>query len=97
MGTRVLLDAMCTFKLLSKEGNSYSLVPESDYYLIPGKPTYQGNVLQNEYHWEGNGRLADAIPKGWGQCPPLQKDLIPHIQKNLREKGVVENWKGERQ
>jgi hypothetical protein len=71
VGTRVLLDAICALKLLKKEGDCYSLVPESDYYLVPGKPTYQGNVLQNEYHWEGNGRLVEAIRSG---KRPLQYD-----------------------
>ena len=63
-GTRVLLDAICALKLMTKDENRYSLVPESAYYLLPGKPTYQGDVLENEYHWEGNGKLAEAIRSG---------------------------------
>jgi C-methyltransferase len=64
MGTRALLDAICALKLLNKEGDRYSLVPESAYYLVPGKPTYKGGLLQNEYNWEGNGKLAQAIRSG---------------------------------
>ena len=63
-GTRVLLDAICALKLLSKEDDRYSLVPESACYLLPGKPTYKGGLLQNEFNWEGNGKLAQAIRSG---------------------------------
>jgi ubiquinone/menaquinone biosynthesis C-methylase UbiE len=63
-GTRVLLDAICALKLLKKEGDHYSLVPESAYYLLPGKPTYKGGILLNEFGWEGNGKLAQAIRNG---------------------------------
>jgi SAM-dependent methyltransferase len=63
-GTRALLEAMCALKLMDKAGDRYSLVPESAYYLVPGKPTYKGGLLQNEYHWEGNGKLAQAIRSG---------------------------------
>ncbi len=63
-GTRVLLDAICALKLLDKEGDRYTLVPEAACYLLPGKPTYKGGLLQNEYNWEGNGKLAQAIRSG---------------------------------
>ena len=63
-GTRVLLDAICALKLLTKEGDRYSLVPESEYYLLPGKPTYKGSLLLNEISWEGNGKLAESIRSG---------------------------------
>lgn len=64
MGTQVLLDAIYALKLLNKEGDHYSLVPESAYFLLPSKPAYQGIMLQNEYHWEGDGKLAKAILTG---------------------------------
>jgi len=64
IGTRVLLDAICALKLLNKDADRYSLVPESACYLLPGKPTYKGGILQNELLWEGNGKLAEAIRSG---------------------------------
>jgi hypothetical protein len=64
LGTRVLLDMICTLKLLSREGERYSLVPESSYYLLPGKPTYKDGLTQNEFNWEGNGKLAESIRSG---------------------------------
>jgi 2-polyprenyl-3-methyl-5-hydroxy-6-metoxy-1,4-benzoquinol methylase len=64
IGTRALLDMICSLKLLSREGEHFSLVPESNYYLIPGKPTYKGGLPQNEFSWEGNGKLAESIRSG---------------------------------
>lgn len=63
-GTRLLLDAMCSLKLLSKEGVGYALVPESAFYLVPGKPTYIGDMLLYEYHWDGDGRFSNTIRTG---------------------------------
>jgi 2-polyprenyl-3-methyl-5-hydroxy-6-metoxy-1,4-benzoquinol methylase len=64
LGTRMLLDDLCSLKLLAKEGNQYRLVPEAEHYLLPGKPTYQGRYLLAEFCWEGNGNLAEAIRTG---------------------------------
>jgi len=63
-GTRVLLDTICALKLLNKVGDRYFLIPEAACYLIPGKRTYKGGLLQNEFNWEGNGKLAQAIRSG---------------------------------
>jgi ubiquinone/menaquinone biosynthesis C-methylase UbiE len=63
-GTRVLLEAMCALNLLSREEDHYALVPEAEYYLIPGKPTYKGDILLNEYGWEDNGKLGESIRSG---------------------------------
>jgi 3-hydroxy-5-methyl-1-naphthoate 3-O-methyltransferase len=63
-GTRLLLDAMCSLKLMTKESDHYILVPESAFYLIPGKPTYIGDVLLYEYQWDGNGQFSDTIRTG---------------------------------
>lgn len=64
VGTRVLLDAICDLKLLDKDGDRYSLAPESTYYLLPGKPTYKGDLLLNELNWEENSKLTTAIRSG---------------------------------
>ena len=63
-GTRALLDVICALKLLNKDGDRYSLAAESAYYLLPGKSTYKGNLLQGEFNWESNGKLAQAIRSG---------------------------------
>jgi 2-polyprenyl-3-methyl-5-hydroxy-6-metoxy-1,4-benzoquinol methylase len=64
LGTRMLLDDLCTLKLLAKEGDQYRLVPEAEHYLLPDKPTYMGRSLLADFCWEGNGRLAEAIRTG---------------------------------
>jgi ubiquinone/menaquinone biosynthesis C-methylase UbiE len=64
IGTRALLEMLCSLKLLSRAGECYSLAPESAYYLLPGKPTYKGGLPQNEFDWEGNGKLAESIRTG---------------------------------
>jgi SAM-dependent methyltransferase len=63
-GIHLVLDAMCALKLMSKEVDRYTLVPESAFYLVPGKPTYIGDMLLYEYYWDGNGRLSEAIRTG---------------------------------
>lgn len=64
LGTRMLLDDICTFKLLTRQDDRYQLPPEAESYLLPGKPTYMGRFLLSEFGWEGNGKLAEAIRTG---------------------------------
>jgi len=64
LGTRMLLDDLCTLKLLAKEGDQYQLVPEAEHYLLPDKPTYKGRGFLTHFCWEGNGQLAEAIRTG---------------------------------
>jgi 2-polyprenyl-3-methyl-5-hydroxy-6-metoxy-1,4-benzoquinol methylase len=64
LGTRMLLDDLCSLKLLAKEGDEYRLVPEAERYLLPDKPTYKGRYLLAHFCWEGNGNLAQAIRTG---------------------------------
>jgi SAM-dependent methyltransferase len=55
---------MCSLKLLSKAGDSYALVPESAFYLVPGNPTYIGDMLLYEYNWDRNDRFSETIRTG---------------------------------
>ena len=64
LGTRMLLDDLCSLKLLVKEGDRYRPVPEAEHYLLPDKPTYKGRSFLKYFGWEGNGRLAEAIRTG---------------------------------
>jgi 8-O-methyltransferase len=63
-GTRMLLDALCSMKLLDKDERGYQLVPVAEAYLIPGTPNYMGDTFLASTGWEGNGGLADAIRTG---------------------------------
>jgi len=64
LGTRMLLDDLCSLKLLIKHNNRYHLVKEAECYLLSDKPTYEGKFLINEFHWEGDGLLAETIRTG---------------------------------
>jgi 2-polyprenyl-3-methyl-5-hydroxy-6-metoxy-1,4-benzoquinol methylase len=64
LGTRMLLDDLCSLKLLSREGDEYRLVPEAEHYLLPGSPTYKRRGFLVHFGWEGNGQLAEAIRTG---------------------------------
>ncbi|OGN96797.1 MAG: hypothetical protein A2Z77_00115 [Chloroflexi bacterium RBG_13_51_36] len=64
LGTRMLLDDLCSLKLLAREGDEYRLVPEAEHYLLPDKPTYMGKFLLSDSSWEGNNHLAEAIRTG---------------------------------
>ena len=64
LGTRMLLDDLCSLKLLTREGDEYRLVPEAEHYLLPDKPTYMGKFLLSDFCWEGNNHLAEAIRTG---------------------------------
>jgi ubiquinone/menaquinone biosynthesis C-methylase UbiE len=64
LATRLLLDDLCTMKLLAKDGQRYHLVPEAECYLLPDKATYMGEFMLWSYGWEGNGQLEEAIQTG---------------------------------
>jgi 2-polyprenyl-3-methyl-5-hydroxy-6-metoxy-1,4-benzoquinol methylase len=88
-GTRILLDAICALKLLTREGDRYSLVRESAFYLIPGKPTYKGSMLLNEYHWDGDGQLGETIRRG---KRPIQDDATSAEMTSLWIADYSRRW-----
>lgn len=63
-GIRRLLNALCALRLLTKDGELYYLVPIAELYLLPGEPTYMGDLLMSGIAWEGHGKLADAVRTG---------------------------------
>jgi SAM-dependent methyltransferase len=64
LGTRLLLDDLCTFQHLEKQGDQYLLTPHAEHYLVPDRATYLGRCILSEYGWEGNGKLGEAIRTG---------------------------------
>ena len=63
-GTRMLLDAFCAMGLLDKDEAGYRLNPTAQTYLLPGKPTYIGDMFLLDLAWEQRGQLAEAIRSG---------------------------------
>jgi ubiquinone/menaquinone biosynthesis C-methylase UbiE len=65
-GTRVLLDALVVMDFIGKKGGKYYLTPESEFFLVSGKPTCLSDfvTLHNEgiySHWP---HLSKAVKLG---------------------------------
>jgi len=71
-GMRLLLDALTVMKLLKKQERVYSLPDWAEYYLLPDKPTYMGNLVLEWLAWERNGQLSEAIRSG-------KRPIIPDV------------------
>lgn len=64
-GVRILLDALCSLKIITKENNKYFLAPAAEQYLVKGKDSYMGYAVLNILRdWEAFGRVAEAVKKG---------------------------------
>lgn len=66
-GARVLSDYLVIAGLLNKNGEEYSLTPESEFFLSRHSPAYIGSATQflaTEYHREHFSHLADAVRQG---------------------------------
>lgn len=61
---RILLDACGALGLVEKRGSEYALPGACDQFLVPGKPTYMGELSQlfcGEALWNSVARLSDAV------------------------------------
>lgn len=66
-----LLRALCSLKLLRKEGEHYANTPTAKVFLVPGRSTYLGEAIQymqDVYHAWGN--LSEAISNGGPATSP---------------------------
>lgn len=45
-GMEILLDALVAMELLTKEGDTYHLTPETATYLVQSRPTYLGELVE---------------------------------------------------
>jgi SAM-dependent methyltransferase len=71
-GMRLLLDALSLMKLLEKEAGGYHLPDWTEYYLLPGRPTYLGDFALEWLAWERHGQLAQAIRTG-------KRPIVPDV------------------
>jgi ubiquinone/menaquinone biosynthesis C-methylase UbiE len=65
-GTRILLDALSAFGLVEANGG-YKLTPLAEAFLVTGRPTYLGgmvNIFAGDWAWTGYARLAEAVRTG---------------------------------
>jgi len=63
-GTRMLLDALRGFELVSKHKEDYALSPLAAKFLVRDSPDYLGAFLENDEHWEGWSKLPEAVRSG---------------------------------
>jgi ubiquinone/menaquinone biosynthesis C-methylase UbiE len=65
-GLRSLMNGLTGFEFLSKDGDRYSLTPESSTYLVSSKPSYYGALYRRlcSRHLQGWLHLADAVRTG---------------------------------
>lgn len=86
-GARMLLDALCGFGLATKSQGTYALTPLSAEYLVKGKDSYMGFILENDHMWEGWGQLTEVVKTG---KPALQVEtkadaemFFPNLVRSL--------------
>jgi len=63
-GTRMLLDALCGFELLSKTNQRYTLSSLAAKFLVRESPDYMGAFLESDEQWEGWSKLKEAVRSG---------------------------------
>ena len=66
-GTRILLDALAALRLLERDDGTYHLSPMADAFLVTGRPTYMGGLLDifaPDWVWTSHQRLAEVVRSG---------------------------------
>jgi ubiquinone/menaquinone biosynthesis C-methylase UbiE len=86
-GTRMLLDGLCAFQLLSKKGASYELTPVSAEYLVRGSPSYMGSMIEADRMWDSWSHLGDSVRSGKPAAHVEQEkgaeDFFPSLVRSL--------------
>jgi len=68
-GARDFFDALVSLRMLEREGDRYRNTPETDLFLVHGKPSYIGGLLEmaNERLYPFWGSLTDGLRTGLPQ------------------------------
>jgi C-methyltransferase len=65
--TSMILDALSVLGLTARRGTTYELTPPARAFLVPGGPTYLGdvaNIFAGPMLWESFGKLTEAVRAG---------------------------------
>lgn len=63
--TAMLLNACVGLRLLTRDGDAYTLPPMAQAFLVPGTPGYLGSALRwSRDQYEAWGRLSEAVRSG---------------------------------
>jgi ubiquinone/menaquinone biosynthesis C-methylase UbiE len=75
-GTRMILDALVGFELLSKHDGQYQLAPPARQFYVRGSPDYMGYIMEDDSMWEAWSHLTECVRTG-----------KPSQAMNLQERG----------
>lgn len=71
-GARMVADALASLGLLTKEDGRYGLTPETETFLVEGKETYLGGLVQHSNMlWDNYAKLTETVRSGRS---PVQVD-----------------------
>jgi ubiquinone/menaquinone biosynthesis C-methylase UbiE len=86
-GTRMLLDALTAFRLLSKKDGRYQLSPVAAQHLVKESPDYTGFALEKDLLWESWGHLTEAVRSGkpfrTGEARERAEEFFPTLVRTL--------------
>jgi ubiquinone/menaquinone biosynthesis C-methylase UbiE len=63
-GTRMLLDALTGFQLLTKSGERYELSPMASQFLVRERPDYIGAMMEKDWLTDTWGQLTEVVRTG---------------------------------
>jgi ubiquinone/menaquinone biosynthesis C-methylase UbiE len=63
-GTRRLLNVLVALGFLTKSGETYALTPVAAEYLVQGRPSYTGLLMEGDWLWESWSHLGEAVKRG---------------------------------
>jgi ubiquinone/menaquinone biosynthesis C-methylase UbiE len=63
-GTRMLLDALRGFELLTKYKDTYALSPVAAKFLVRDSPDYLGAMFEVDDHWDAWSKLPEVVRSG---------------------------------
>ena len=79
-----LLYSLVAAGLLTEEGERFYNTPESDHFLVSGKPTFQGERHKGfSSHWDATLKTAESISAGAAQAKLDFHDMTPEQEESL--------------
>lgn len=78
-GVRMLLDALTAMELIGKQGETYSLTPESSAFLVSKKRSFQGGIFLH---------LSKHILPGWMKLTDIVRNGRPAVSVNQQAGGA---------
>ena len=63
-GMRMLLDALVSLQLLTREGDAFELTPMAAEFLVRESENYVGAMMETDMIWEAWGHLTDVVRTG---------------------------------